>query len=57
MGSTKDITRIMEERGLMAMFIFTMMMGLTALIMAYEVVVLALKGWATQKELKSAPRY
>ena len=54
MGSTKDIVRIMEERGLMAMFIFTVMMGLTAFLMAYEVFVLALKGWATQKELKSA---
>ena len=57
MSSNKDIVRIMEERGLMAMFSFTVMMGLTAFIMAYEVIVLALKGWATRRELKSAPKY
>lgn len=57
MGSTKDMVRIVEEHGLMAMFIFTVMMGFTAFIMAYEVIVLALKGWATRRELKSSPKY
>lgn len=57
MGSTKDITRIMDERNLMAMFIFTVMMGLTAFIMAWEVVVLALKGWAVRREIGSALKY
>ena len=57
MGSTKDIIRIMDERNLMAMFIFTVMMGLTAFIMAWEVIVLALKGWAVRREIGSAPKY
>ena len=54
MGSTKDIVRCVEERGLMAMFIFTVMMGFTAFLMAYEVLVLSLKGWAQRQELKAA---
>lgn len=54
MGSTKDIVRCVEERDLMAMFIFTVMMGFTAFLMAYEVLVLSLKGWAQRKELKAA---
>ena len=57
MASTKDIVFCMEERGLMAMFIFTVMMGFTAFIMAFEVMVLALKGWAVRRELKLAPKY
>jgi Protein of unknown function (Ytp1) len=50
MASNKDIVRCMEGRGLMAMFIFTVMTGFTALTMAYEVIVLALKGWAARRE-------
>lgn len=55
MASTKDIIHYMESADLMAMFVFTVVMGLTAFIMAYEIIVLSLKGWATQKELKAAP--
>lgn len=33
-----------------AMFMFTVTMGMVGLIMAWEVLVLALKGWATRKE-------
>jgi len=54
MASTKDIIHYMETADLMAMFVFTLVMGLTAFIMAYEIIVLSLKGWATQKELKWA---
>ena len=54
MASNKDIVFCIEQRGLMAMFIFTLMMGLTALIMAYEIIVVALKGWAVQREQKLA---
>lgn len=57
MASNKDIVFCMEQRGLMAMFIFTVMMGFTALVMAYEVSVLALKGWAVRRELKLASKY
>ena len=58
MASTRDIIRIMEDHDLMAMFIFTVCMGFTAFLMAYEVVVLAVKGWAIRSRnpaLKSIP--
>jgi hypothetical protein len=52
MASNKDIVYCAEKKGLMAMFIFTVMMGITAFIMAYEVLALAVKGWATRREHK-----
>ncbi|KEF53733.1 uncharacterized protein A1O9_10134 [Exophiala aquamarina CBS 119918] len=55
MASTKDVIHYMESADLMAMFVFTVVMGLTALIMAYEIIVLSLKGWATHNELKRTP--
>jgi cytochrome b561 len=54
MASTKDIIHYMEGADLMAMFVFTVVMGFTAFIMSYEVFVLCLKGWATRKELDAA---
>jgi hypothetical protein len=53
MASTKDVIHYMEKYNLMAMFVFTVTMGFTAFIMAYEVVVLSLKGWAIRKEQKA----
>jgi Protein of unknown function (Ytp1) len=50
MASTRDIVHYMEEKNLMAMFIFTVTMGFTAFLMAYEIIVLSLKGWATRRE-------
>ncbi|KAK4935160.1 hypothetical protein LTR10_023723 [Elasticomyces elasticus] len=52
MASTKDIVHWMESENLMAMFVFTVTGGFTAFIMAYEIFVLSLKGWATQRELE-----
>ncbi|EXJ68068.1 uncharacterized protein A1O5_08683 [Cladophialophora psammophila CBS 110553] len=52
MASTKDIVHWMEEANLMGMFIFTVAMGLTAFIMAYEILVLSLKGWVARRELR-----
>jgi hypothetical protein len=57
MASTKDIIVIMEQNNLMAMFIFTVMMGFTAFVMAYEIIVLALKGWAVRRELRLRQKY
>ena len=50
MASTKDVIHIMEDHDLMAMFIFTVCMGFTAFLMAYEIIVLAINGWATRRE-------
>lgn len=50
MASNKDIVHYMEEKNLMAMFTLTVTVGFTALVMAYEIIVIALKGWAVRKE-------
>ncbi|KAK5228786.1 hypothetical protein LTR99_010201 [Exophiala xenobiotica] len=52
MASTKDIVLWMEAEKLMAMFLFTVTSGFTAFIMAYEILVLSLKGWATRHEIE-----
>lgn len=53
MASTADIVQLMEDNGLMAMFVFTIAMALTAFIMAWETVVLSMKCWAEQSALWS----
>lgn len=53
MASNKDIVHYIERADLMAMFVFTVVMGLTAFVMSYEIIVLCLKGWAARKEEKA----
>lgn len=48
-ASNKDTVAAMERHDLNAMFIFTVTMGLTAFLMAWTIIVLAVKGWATKK--------
>lgn len=50
MASTWSIVATLELWSMGAMFVFTVMMGLTAGIMAWETFLLALKGWAERKE-------
>ena len=50
MGSNSDTVDRMERAGLNAMFSFTLVMGATALLMAWIIVVLAVKGWAVRRE-------
>ena len=49
MSSNKDTVAAMETYDLNAMFIFTVMMGLTAFLMAWTIVLLALKGLAVRR--------
>ncbi len=56
MASTKDIVLWMEAKNLMAMFLFTITSGLTAFIMAYEILVISLKGWATRREIQRSSK-
>lgn len=35
------------------MFMFTVTMGLVGMLMAWEVIVLAIKGWATRRERRA----
>jgi hypothetical protein len=53
MLSNKDTVAVLEGYHLDAMFTFTVTMGLTALIMAWTTVVMAIKGWASQKESRN----
>jgi hypothetical protein len=57
MASTANFVRWMEDNNLMAMFVFTVVMGFTLFLMAWETVVLSLKGWAVGREAKLAQRY
>ncbi|KAF9635934.1 putative integral membrane protein [Lasiodiplodia theobromae] len=50
MVSNKDTVGALESFGLDAMFTFVLTVGLTALIMAWTVVNVALKGWAFRRE-------
>lgn len=54
MNSAHDSVSTIEANGLDAMTIFTITMGLTGCIMAWEVVCFAIKGWATRKEKRLA---
>ncbi|KAI2483278.1 hypothetical protein Ptr902_05595 [Pyrenophora tritici-repentis] len=50
MVSNKDTVAALESYNLDAMFIFTVVMGVTALLMAWTTVLIAIKGWALRKE-------
>nr|OQO02744.1 hypothetical protein B0A51_18528 [Rachicladosporium sp. CCFEE 5018] len=50
MNSSHDGVRTIEYNGLDAMTIFTLTMGMTGVLMAWEVVCYALMGWAVRKE-------
>ena len=56
MMSAHNTVAAIESNGLDAMSVFTVTMGLSALILAWEVVVFALKGWAVRKERAAAGR-
>jgi hypothetical protein len=53
-ASARDIVHYMENTGLMAMFVLTVTCGFTAFVMAYEIIVLSLKGWAIRREARKA---
>ncbi|KAL8953003.1 MAG: hypothetical protein Q9222_001118 [Ikaeria aurantiellina] len=53
-ASNKDTVAAMEWYHLNAMFIFTVTMGWTAFLMAWEIVVLAVKGWAVRSRQPAA---
>ena len=45
---------VLEEYDLDAMFVFTVTMGLTAFIMACEILCIAIKAWAVKRESRPA---
>ncbi|KAI6715380.1 hypothetical protein JHW43_002122 [Diplocarpon mali] len=52
MASARDTVRALEDNGLDAMFTFTVAMGVITLLMAWIILVIAMKGWAVKKEEK-----
>lgn len=56
MASSSDSVAAMEHNHLDASFMFTVTMGLVGMLMAWTLIVLALKGWAVRKERRSAFR-
>ncbi|KAK2861370.1 hypothetical protein FQN49_004271 [Arthroderma sp. PD_2] len=55
MLSTSDVVAAMEYYDVNAMVVFTVGMGVTALAMAWEIVVISLKAWATKNSALSSP--
>ncbi|PVH76018.1 integral membrane protein [Cadophora sp. DSE1049] len=53
MASARDTVMAMENNGLDAMFIFTVSMGVITFLMAWIIMVIAIKGWAVRKENKT----
>ena len=51
----KDTVSAMETYQVGPMFVFTVTMGLTALLMAWVIVVMAVKGWALRREQHQVP--
>ena len=52
-ASNKDTVAAMEHYDLHAMFPFTITMGFTAFLMAWVIIVLAVKGWAVRRQQAS----
>ena len=50
MGSAHDVVESIETYDLDAMFLLTVIIGLTAFVTAWAMVVLAIKGWAVRQE-------
>lgn len=48
MVSARDTVQALESNCLDAMFVFTVVCGCTAILMAWELVVLSIKGWAVR---------
>jgi len=57
MLSTRDIIHVMIQYDLNAMFVFTVSMGFTAFIMAWEIMLLSLKAWASNREAALPTRH
>ncbi|EFQ97333.1 integral membrane protein [Nannizzia gypsea CBS 118893] len=55
MLSTADVVAAMEYYDVNAMIVFTIGMGVTALAMAWEIVLISLKAWATKTSVSTPP--
>lgn len=53
MVSTRDTVTVLEQNGLDGMFAFTIVCGSVAMLMAWELVVLSIKGWAVSRQTRN----
>lgn len=53
MVSARDSVAALEKTGLDAMFVFTVVCGFVAGLMAWELVVLSIKGWAVSRRMRN----
>lgn len=56
LAQASDTVEGMIHYGLDAMFMYTVTMGLVGVLMAWEILVLAIKGWAVRREAGRQPR-
>ncbi len=56
-NQARDCITAMESNDLDAMFIFTVAMGVITFLMAWIILVIAIKGWAVREENRSAFAY
>jgi hypothetical protein len=56
-NQARDCITAMESNDLDAMFIFTVAMGVITFLMAWIILVIAIKGWAVRKENRSTFAY
>ncbi|OQE17785.1 hypothetical protein PENFLA_c023G03098 [Penicillium flavigenum] len=57
MMSTRNVIEAMEYYELDAMFTFTVGLGFSAFIMAYEILAIAIKAWAAKRAQRSRPNF
>ncbi|EEH09168.1 integral membrane protein [Histoplasma capsulatum G186AR] len=55
MLSTRNIVDAMDHYDLNAMFVFTVAMGFTSFVMAWEILCISIKAWATKKSALAIP--
>ncbi|KAF4556335.1 Hypothetical protein D9617_1g082110 [Elsinoe fawcettii] len=54
MASTRDVVKMLDRNNLHAMFILTVMIGLSCLIMVWTVILYGIRGWAVRREARRA---
>jgi Protein of unknown function (Ytp1) len=56
-AQASDIINVLDSCKLDAMFTFNVAIGLTAFIMAWEILVIAIKAWAVKRQAASRFRF
>ncbi|KAF2219859.1 hypothetical protein BDZ85DRAFT_204703 [Elsinoe ampelina] len=52
MASTRDVIKLLDRNNLHAMFILTVMVGVSCLIMVWTVILYGIRGWAVRREAR-----